>query len=72
MLRASEDAHLQVELLAGKSKVFSATFSVVKGANNLVVPLQPGTRKGTDLLQLTLRDSHGRHKAYATRVKVPS
>jgi hypothetical protein len=72
MLRASDGARLQVELLARKSKVLSETFSVVKGANNLVAPLPPSTRKGTDLLQLILRDSHRRHRTYTTTVKAPS
>ena len=71
-LRVSEDAQLQLELLARTSKVFSKTVSVLKGANNLVVPLPAGTRKGTDLLQLTLKDTHRRHRTYTTTVKVPS
>jgi hypothetical protein len=72
MLRASEEAHLRVELLARKSKLFSETFSVVKGANNLVAPLPAATRQGNDLLQLTLRDSRGRRRTYTTPVEVPT
>ena len=70
--RASEKAHLQLELLAHKSTVFSESFSITKGANNLAARLPASVGKGTDVLELVVKDAFHRHKTYTASVNVPA
>ncbi|HTX01554.1 MAG TPA: IPT/TIG domain-containing protein, partial [Acidimicrobiales bacterium] len=70
-LRVSESARLELELLARKTKVFSNTFSVVAGANDLVTPLKAKVMRGTDVARLMLTDRRRQHETYATTVTVP-
>jgi hypothetical protein len=71
-IRVSELATAKLQLYAHRFRLFTKTFAVKGGRNELKAPLPFGLKPGTDQLLITLQDANHHQKTYTTSVLVPA